>query len=354
MAPPAAEEIEVSVFARGVGECVLVHCGDNHWIVVDSFRGADRRPIALSYLEDLSISPDAIKLVALSHWHDDHVQGAAELVAAATHAGVALPATLCGDEFRALVQQYSAVVPGDFTSGVHELIGVLGALKGRKADRVFALANMVLFERQGIRVDALSPSHEDMEQFMIAMREWAAEGAADKRLSKPRRNDTSVALSVRAGDELLLLGADLEVRGQLSGWQAVHETAWGSRGRASLFKIAHHGSITGHYEPVWVEMLNADVPAVLTPYNRGVKKLPSPEDVNRICDRTTNAFSASATASRSAERQHNSVTRTLAEADIKLYRTPNVGHIRFRKRVAEAGWRIEIFGSGHQLKKNAA
>lgn len=289
-------------------------------------------------------------MIVLTHWHDDHVKGAAAMVAECPYASIAFPQTLCRDEFKALLNERASIRVGNFTSGIDELIGVLRTIKPNKSRRLFANANVVLFESADLRVDALSPSHDDIENFMVSIREWADQEGSDKRLAKPARNDTSVALAVRAGPELILLGGDLEVRGTLSGWQAVHEIAWRDRGTATLFKIAHHGSITGHYNPVWHDLLVTDVEAVLTPYNRGRKKLPAPDDVSRILSHTSSAYAASNASFRKAERQHNSVERTLSEADIQLLRLPEgFGQIRFRKAIGDDNWNVEIIGSACRL-----
>lgn len=34
--PPKADELEVSVFGPGIGECVVVHAGAGEWMIVDS------------------------------------------------------------------------------------------------------------------------------------------------------------------------------------------------------------------------------------------------------------------------------------------------------------------------------
>ncbi len=54
-------------------------------------------------------------------------------------------------------------------------------------------------------------------------------------------------------------------------------------------------------------------------------------------------------------RQSRTVERTLAEAEIKMFRLPaDVGHVRFRKRIADADWQVELFGSGCHLRDLAA
>ena len=230
---PAADEFEVSVFGRGFGECVVCHLGSGVWIIVDSLLTKAGVPVALSYLEGLGVPLNAVKSVILTHWHDDHVRGASIIVERCPDATVAFPIMLCRDEFKQLLRTYGRVIAGRFTNGVEELFRVLNLLRDQKHRRRYAMANRVIVEADSFRVDALSPSDEDVEKFLTAIHDWAEESGSEVRMSKPPRNDTSVVVVIKVSDELVLLGGDLEVRSALSGWQAVHEIAWGSRGRAN-------------------------------------------------------------------------------------------------------------------------
>jgi hypothetical protein len=59
MAPlnaPAPHEIEISLFGPGFGESIVVHAGNDHWIIVDSCIDADSgRPAALAYLDSIKV-----------------------------------------------------------------------------------------------------------------------------------------------------------------------------------------------------------------------------------------------------------------------------------------------------------
>src|SRR5688572_8544014 len=79
--PPDPNEVEVSVFGPGHGECVVVHLGDGEWMVVDSCRHfEDGRAAALRYLEAEGVAVEtAVKLVIVTHWHDDHIRGLGEI-----------------------------------------------------------------------------------------------------------------------------------------------------------------------------------------------------------------------------------------------------------------------------------
>ena len=67
---PEENEIEISLFGPGYGECVVVHLGSDHWVVVDSCIDVEsRRPVAVEYLEILGRDPaGAVKCVVASHW----------------------------------------------------------------------------------------------------------------------------------------------------------------------------------------------------------------------------------------------------------------------------------------------
>lgn len=351
---PSADEIEISVFGRGFGECIVCHLGNGTWLVVDSLMTEAQVPVALEYLEGIGVPLTAVKGLVLTHWHDDHVRGASIIAERCDQAVVCLPITLCRDEFKQLLRTYGRVIAGRFTNGVEELLRVLGLLRAQKHRRRWSMANRVLVEAEAFRVDALSPSDEDVDRFIIAIDEWARDSGAEVRLSKPARNDTSVVVVIKVGDELVLLGGDLEVRGPLSGWQAVHEIAWGSRGKAKVFKVAHHGSITGEYAAVWDEMLDSEPISVLAPYNRG-HKLPTDKDVQRICRRSSEAYSASNLSARKGSRQNRTVEKTLAEANIRLFRMPaEVGHVRLRKKVGGENWEVRLFQSACRLEEIAA
>ncbi len=69
--PPAKDEIEISIFGPGIGECILLHLGDNEWIVVDScIDRITHGPIGIKYLKDLNVNlATSVKLFIITHWH---------------------------------------------------------------------------------------------------------------------------------------------------------------------------------------------------------------------------------------------------------------------------------------------
>ena len=80
---PGVDEVEVSLFGPGFGECVLVHLGNHEWLVVDSCTDQrSKRQPAIAYLAEIGIEANtAVRVILASHWHTDHVRGIAEVVA---------------------------------------------------------------------------------------------------------------------------------------------------------------------------------------------------------------------------------------------------------------------------------
>ena len=99
--PPQSDEFELSLFGPGVGECIVVHIGDGQWVVIDSCLGPEtKQPVALSYLNSLGIDiAHSVSVVIVTHWHDDHMEGGATLLDAATNAIFCCSIALRKDEF---------------------------------------------------------------------------------------------------------------------------------------------------------------------------------------------------------------------------------------------------------------
>jgi glyoxylase-like metal-dependent hydrolase (beta-lactamase superfamily II) len=72
--PPAAHELEVSVFGPGKGECIVIGLPGGPWLVVDSFQvkvAGGRSPVAVEYLKRINVTD--VAGVFITHWHDDHM-----------------------------------------------------------------------------------------------------------------------------------------------------------------------------------------------------------------------------------------------------------------------------------------
>ena len=83
--PLADNELEITVFGKGYGECLLVSCGSNEFIVIDSFvNNYTKRPIALDYLDAIGLDSKQIKQIVMTHWHKDHIDGISDILKVAS------------------------------------------------------------------------------------------------------------------------------------------------------------------------------------------------------------------------------------------------------------------------------
>jgi glyoxylase-like metal-dependent hydrolase (beta-lactamase superfamily II) len=103
--PPDPSELELSVFGPGKGECLVVHLGSGEWMIVDScLNEQGTKPIALEYLESLGVDASKqVKLVLVTHWHDDHIRGVGDIVREASAARFACSAAVKTPAFFSLL-----------------------------------------------------------------------------------------------------------------------------------------------------------------------------------------------------------------------------------------------------------
>lgn len=152
LAPPAHDEIEVSIFGPGYGEAIAVHVGNNKWILVDSCIDSDTKtPASIQYLNALGLNPaDVVRLVVVTHWHDDHVRGLSQMHAQCSSARFVMPSAMDSDEFRKFLAAVQSS-PARDTTGFKEIDLVYQRLQSRKAEGlknatpVYAISGRLLF-----------------------------------------------------------------------------------------------------------------------------------------------------------------------------------------------------------------
>lgn len=335
--PPAPNEFEISVFGPGIGECVIVHLGDGNWMVVDScIDAATRRPIALNYLATLGVDiSTAVKILVVTHWHDDHMRGAAEVLREATSAVCVCSAALREQEFRELIA--ASGVARISRLGTAEIASILEILVSRRpagarelsAGPEWAIQDRRIFSRDNVEVFALSPSSASLT---LAMQEIAqmlpSATAAERRLVGQTANQVAVVLWVKMNGMNALLGSDLELsRNPLTGWEAIVSSVSRPDGVAQVFKVPHHGSVTADHPRVWQQLLDKSPCALLTPFTR--QQLPSGNDLKRIATRTDRAFCTERSTGWTPRRRSNVVERMTATRKLRALVGP-MGHVRLR------------------------
>jgi hypothetical protein len=349
--------VEVSVVGRGYGECVLVHLGWGDWLIVDCCL-ADPEPPApypALYLERIGVPFEQVRWLLASHWHDDHVAGFRALTRLCGTATVFMSEALRSQEFASLVLAEIEEPPGRIGSGIREMRQTLKELKksSRTVEQARADQRLSLDEMDGLtrEIWALSPSNAASLRAKSAfVQEALPVAAARRRVRAPGPNEASVALHVRVGDVVILLGADLEnEKAADRGWKAVLESVGRPRERASLFKLAHHGADNGDHPDVWADMLDKEPVVALTPYGQGPRPRPDDADVARICSYTSEAYIAGPRhvklprASSPVEKVRRRAVRSAVVSERPL------GHVRCRRSAAASAWGVDLDGAAEHL-----
>jgi hypothetical protein len=332
---PDPDQIELSVFGPGYGEC---------WVVVDScIDNVTGAPAPLSYLKDIGVDcAQDVKLVVATHWHDDHVRGLSSIVRECKNARFCSSSALTTDEFATLAQLYADRPLTKSTSGLSEMYSIIRHLRQQSTvypkkagpDRLIYKKDAgISAHRLGCEIWTLSPSDAQIEQFLSDVSALMPNaGAAKKRAISRSPNHMSVVTWISFGDIAILLGGDLEESSNRElGWAPIVRSTCRPPGRALFFKIPHHGSANAHSDDVWNEMISANGYAVLTPYARGRKSLPTNSDILRIRQRTNAAYITNPNSapigqrrSREVQKMINATVRSIKAAE------PVTGTVRFR------------------------
>jgi beta-lactamase superfamily II metal-dependent hydrolase len=318
----------------------VVHLGLGEWIVVDSCRDSARREAApLGYLGKLGVDVrNAVKLLVITHWHNDHILGASEVFDAAESATIVYSGALQNREFAELIAASAHERLGELE--MPEFARILEILKARKSAArtvsvgpTWAIEGRLLYSRGDsipATVQSLSPSDSAMT---LAHREFARylpkykEAKLTPVAQSP--NNVAVVLWVQVADTRILLGSDLEEsKNPNLGWQAIISSKVRAPVLAHLFKIPHHGSDTAHSDDVWNQMLVPSPIAMLTPFVRGHKPLPSNTDIERIKAKTSEVYSTSRPGGWKPPRRDRAVER-LVEGRLRAM-SGGVGHVRIR------------------------
>ena len=349
--PPNRDQIEVNFFGPGYGESILLHIGSGKWIIVDSCIDTDCRPAPLSYLGELGLNPaEVVHLIVATHWHDDHVRGIGELVKICNQADFCCANALCEKEFLTRVGAIANKSAPSAGSGMKEIHQIFSLLSERHSVPIHALSNRLIFREGDCEIWSLSPSDRMFDVFLqriSSLIPQEGETGRGRRIPSISPNKVAVVLLVKIKETVILLGADLEKEG----WLEILDNRVHPNGKASVFKIPHHGSPNAHEDRVWNEMLLSEPVAVLSPWQRG-GKLPGKDDIDRILLCTPHAYATASGRHPGSKHRGSAVARTLRESRAKINRIGlSRGMIRLRRQLgSQATWKIEVFPPACLLK----
>lgn len=346
-APPAADELEVSVFGRGKGEAIVVHLGNERWLSVDSCVDEDETPVAVAYLRRLGVAPEhALRLVAVSHWDSDHIGGLAELLTCARAARFACASTLHDPTLIEAIRFWgSPREPEERKRSVDQFAAVFAELTRRRCGPVWGVRGTVLWEEADLRVWSLSPSSLVHAKTLTKL---VNEARRDQEPAAMRRNYLSMVIWIEVGEHRILLGGDLETA-PADAWA----TAIGSPGRRGrrghIYKVAHHGSRNGDDDRIWSELLEPEIPAAVTVFTSS--HLPTKADRARLRTRSQHVYLAGMkrTRPKRTREQRAMIADGTASKGTEPLLGP-LGHIRMRTASgATGGWTVACFGNARKL-----
>lgn len=361
---PRPEQIEITVIGPGFGESLCVHPGGGRWWVVDSCIARPANTAApLSYLRSLGVDTgQQVDLIVATHWHDDHSGGLSQLLGECPAAQFCLSAALTNEEFYRLVARYESAQTSISGSRLKELSRVFQILQdthriGRRATQGRVLHRLgAAWSGHGFEcvITSLSPSDFSEQVFIDQILAHMAKSGEPKRpMPSLAPNDASVALWIEIGHHRVLLGADLEDSAdERRGWKAYLASDNCPIGRASFIKIPHHGSRNAHNADLWDNRLESNPVAVVTPWRRGARALPSSSDLARISNLSSAAFITSRPRRPRAASRPNMVLRQIKESGISIRTLPvGEGAVRCRAEGARtsAVWCIETLESGARV-----
>ena len=350
---PADDEFEISVFGPGYGEAIAVHLGQRNWLLVDScIDPGSNQSATHTYLKQIGVQAENVKAIVASHWHDDHVRGISELAALYPDAEFMLSSVFGNKEAAAFLAAYSESTAPKLARGAKELYSVIA--KRTVVYPVHQRSTVLELKANSldIRVSALSPVPAALTQSLVHFAQYLPKEKADSsqinHAPELHPNLEAVVLHIDFDGDAALLGADLENH-ETFGWCAVVSDRWcASKPPGTAYKVAHHGSYTGHHPKIWATMLTSEPVACMTPFNLGNLRLPTEEDKLRIKGYTPNGYLSSG-ATRSPD-MDAAILKRLKDICTKVTRVNSgFGAIRLRKGVGAPTWNVELFGSACQL-----
>jgi hypothetical protein len=357
---PAHDEFELSVFGAGVGEALALHVGGGHWGLVDSLREpVSTEPVGLRYLRQLGASPEDVRFVLATHWHDDHIEGLGEIVELCSEAMFGCSAGYTGQEFMAVLLEYP---PSLKTAGVREIRRCFQLIEDKAErgsprptpKRVIEHQNVWWSANDDVVVHALAPTSGALSRSEQDIMATLLPNAQRRRsIGRIKPNQASIVVNVRMPGDAVLLGGDLEERGSAgTGWSAVVERFPSNLPRGTVFKVPHHGSAGAHFAGQWTTLLYEEPRPIAAVTSYAPSNLPREGDLRRICDLAGSVYLCG-TAPAPPVALSGPERRRVSADGVRLSPTKGVGHVRLRRKFdgETANWSVAVTGHAERVTK---
>lgn len=412
--PPLSNEIEVTLIgaASGMGESVVIHLGNNEWMVVDScIDSITKNSLPLQYLEEIGIDVSTcLKHVVCTHWHEDHIQGLHMVLNKCGNDAVFyVPTATDRKQFFYYVSREKYDIKKEGSSVFKELMNCLDVAcnKGIKLKQV--LQDTMLFRRNSnipTKCSALSPSQganlmfqqelanatyaykktaeqqkaiieysgiedakimqeEILQELEDAVNEPIEEAPDNEKIDlsyydnfrdakQVKLNTRCMAMVLSVNNHHIVLGADLE-KDKDNGWESVlNECSCITDIRAGMFKIPHHGSDTGHYEAFITNHVKSNATSKLTTWTKGGLFLPKKEIVQKYYNHSQNLYISTLQLGKKQLLVDKSTKKQMTESvdSITLLNTtPGIIRSRILYDSDSDDWTTQCFGSAKKLNQ---
>lgn len=290
---PSLDFAEINVIGTGggYGESLVVHLGNNEWIVIDSCKDPIKKEVLpLQFLKERGVSFTDVKLIICTHWHDDHIQGISELYNLCTEAIFCCAKANDLKKFLKFVcLDYEKIQSAPSNSSTYEFNKCIDILNNRNSDLKFANRDQLLYASKYknllLEVYSLSPSDHSLRLFDLKLSELLQDYIqTNRKLINQTPNDQSVVIYLKLGHHNFLLGADLEVSNNLkTGWDDIFTQSQVIKisNKCIYFKIPHHGSKNGFHKDQWKILVEKNPICTLTPWNKN-KYLPQKNMITKL------------------------------------------------------------------------
>lgn len=333
-------EISLIGTGGGYGESVVVHLGDNNWIVIDSCVDPNsKKCLPLEYLQRIGVNvPNDVKMIICTHWHDDHLLGISDLLYEAKNAEFCMARANDRVKFLRLVSiDFQKIKKEASNSSTREFNRCLEIIEQRKTLIKIAEENKTLMSinvGNGMKSQVLSLSPSDYTIFEFDKEiSTLIEGynPINKKIISKSPNSRSVVIYLKIGKHRALLGADLEIgNDNREGWLNILEKSTVIDEKSSLFKIPHHGSQNGYHNQIWVQLLSENPVSKLTPWNKN-RKLPEAEILKILCSHSSKVYMTSPIHNNKPKKRSKEIEKVINRLKSKVQEIKfNQGIIRSR------------------------
>ena len=414
--PPAIDEIEVTLLGgvTGFGECILVHIGNGDWICVDCCININTgNCIPLEYLNEIGVNvSNHLLYIICTHWHDDHIKGLSQLISACSsntkfalscsddrekfifellkdidYQGKSKVLDELNETFKILnvknieikrlkqdififdinnIKAY-ALSPGEF---IIEALDREIATAQRNYHRILQQLQTVKFIDKSLIVDANNIECKTMNELSRLINdkidnieepnEIDNSSSEDllkfKDTRKINQNNRCVVLQISFNNHNIILGADLEDTMSSNGvtaWQIVANSTSLKGITSSLFKIPHHGSVTGYCEKFINRFIKPDATMKLTGWTLGDKAIPEKKMLQKYYSHSKELYITTTKTLKKINTEKNKfIKKEMDKTTDAIYEIPSeIGIIRSRMKINSTNdkWNTDCFGSAVKI-----